>query len=172
MELLAEKGFIENGIIPIPGETRELPQKDSVKGLGLLLGRADEPAEVIAAGDLAAGLGLIHKHELIRDDIAVVGCPLADLHQLGGGGELHLVIGRDADIGGGYTVIFRRHPLFLLPVERHLFSGIFQGVGKGGKQQAGAGGQQNNDHPGKGAVLAVLHKAYVRNAEVKSQIPG
>lgn len=50
-----------------------------------MLGYTDEPAEVIAAGDLAAGLGLIHEHELIRDDVAVGGAPLADLRQLGGG---------------------------------------------------------------------------------------
>ena len=118
MQLFAEDGFVKHGVIPVPGEAGELPQKYGVKGLGFLLGYTDEPAEVIAAGDLAAGLGLIHKHKLIRDNIAVGRAPLADLHQLRGGGKLYLVIGGDADVGGGYAVIFEGHGINLLCVVR------------------------------------------------------
>ena len=109
MELLAQDGFIKHGIVTISGEAGKLPQEDGIEGLWLLLGGADEPAEVVAARDLAPGLGLIHKNEFVRNNISIGGGPFADLYQLGGRGELHLVIGGDADVGGGYAVIFRCH---------------------------------------------------------------
>ena len=110
LQLLAQNGLIVHGIVTVAGEAGELPQKDSVKGLGLRLGGGDQAAEVITACDLPAGLGLVHKNIFVGDEVPVGGGPLAYLHQLGGGGELHLIVGGDADIGGSGFVVEHETP--------------------------------------------------------------
>ena len=99
LQLLAEDGLIVHRVVPVPGEAGELPQQNGVEGLRLRFGGGDEPAELITARDLATGFGLVHEHIFLRHIVAVDGGPLADLHQLGGGGQLHLIVRGDTDIG-------------------------------------------------------------------------
>ena len=113
LQLFAQDGFVVYRIVTVAGEAGELPQEDGVKGLGLGLGGGDQAAEVVAACDLPAGLGLVHENELVRDKVPVGRAPFANLHQLGGGGELHLILGGHADIGrSGFEVGHRNTSAF------------------------------------------------------------
>ena len=110
LQLLAENGLIVHRVVTVACEAGELPQEDGVKGLGFGLGGGNEPAELVAPGDLAPGLRLVHENELVRDKVSVGRTPLAYLHQLGGGGELHLIIGGNANIGrGDFQISHARH---------------------------------------------------------------
>ena len=100
-QLPAEHGLVDDAVFPVAGKTGELPEKDGVKGPGLLLGGADHAVELRPLFRMFAADALIQKDELIGKDIAMGGGILADLHQLGIRGEFHLVIGGDPNIGGG-----------------------------------------------------------------------
>ena len=105
LQLLAQDRLKVYSIVSVAGEAGKLPKQNRLKGLWLGLGGGDEPAEVVAAGGLLAGLRLIHKHIFIRHDITVLRAPFAYLHQLGGRGELRLLIGGHADVRGGGLII-------------------------------------------------------------------
>ena len=110
LQLLTQDALIVHGIVTVTGEAGELPQEDSVKGLGLRLSGGDQAAEVITARDLPAGFGLVHKNVFVGDKVPVGGGPLAYLHQLGGRGKLHLIVGGDTDIGGSGLVVEHETP--------------------------------------------------------------
>ncbi len=104
VKLLAQDGFIKNRVVTIPGEPGELPEQNRVKGLRLQFGRADQVVKGIPTCDPSPGNALVYKYIFIRDNPAVFRRPLVNLHQLAGGGQLHLVLGADPDVRGGYFV--------------------------------------------------------------------
>ncbi|MCY4614990.1 MAG: hypothetical protein OXC71_01160 [Chloroflexi bacterium] len=88
-----------DGVLPLPGETRELPDKDLLEGRIVGTGSVQHLPELRAVGD-AAALRLV---DVLADhDVAVLLGVVAQRPQLRGDGEVDvLAVARDPRIEGG-----------------------------------------------------------------------
>ena len=95
---LAEHGLKGHGVLPLPGESRKLPDKYLPEGGIRLGGLVQHPAELGSVGYPTA-LGLIHV--LAGNGVAVALGVVAERPQLGGHGEVHvLAVARDPGVEG------------------------------------------------------------------------
>ncbi len=86
--LAPEHGLEGDGVLPLAGESRKLPDKNLAEGRFRPVGLVQHPAEVGAVGDPAA-LGLVHV--LAGDGVAVAFGVVAQGAELGGDGQVHVL---------------------------------------------------------------------------------
>ena len=86
--LPAEHGLEGDGVFPLAGESRKLPDENLAERRFRLVGLVQHPAELGPVGD-AAALGLVHV--FAGDGVAAAFCVVAQGAQLGGHGEVHVL---------------------------------------------------------------------------------
>ena len=96
----AEDGFIENALLLVPGKSGKLPHQEDGEGRAGL-GGGDHSLELRAAVGFLAGNTGVNIDMVGEQNEAVGFAVFLNFHQLRLRGEFSLVIGGDADIGGG-----------------------------------------------------------------------
>ena len=96
--LAPQHGLEGDGVLPLAGEARKLPDQYDLEGGGGPAALLDHPAELGPVGD-AAALGLVHV--LAGDGIAVGLGVVPERPKLGGHGQVHvLAVAGDPGVEG------------------------------------------------------------------------
>lgn len=95
----AEHGFIEDAVLTAAGKAGEFPDKDQIKGTGLLLCQSDHLHKGGTSAGGASADSFVQKNEVFRKKEPVALGIFLYFLSLAVGGILNLVFGGDADIG-------------------------------------------------------------------------